>query len=229
MCGRYSVLTEDEIIEVRSIIQDLSFRLVQDDLENYESRPGDVCPTDSAPIITSSSDGIAFERAKFGFKKWDGKGVIINARSETVKDKKMFSNLLSVGRCVVPAGEYYEWKEQSDGETSKGKKKKATKKVKHFIKDKEGNLLFFAGLYRDGDDGREFVIITKNAFGDVTGIHDRMPVILKVSQLESWLSGELSPDEITAMDFDASVATCEDENSNKTLDNENVQLNLHDY
>ena len=222
MCGRYGFLTEDEIIEVRSILQDISMRLVRDDLENFEARPGEVLPTNKAPIVAMNKDGLSFENAKFGFKKWDGKGVIINARSETLTTTRTFSGLLRAGRCVVPAREYYEWKEQAVDTDAKPKAKK--KKIKHFIKDKEGNLLFFAGLYRDGEDGREFVIITKDAFGEVTDIHDRMPVILRADQLEAWFSGELSPEEITCMDFNTSVHPCEDEPVKVEPENEQLSL-----
>ena len=204
MCGRYSVLTEDEIIEVRSIIQEISLRLVRDELEDYEARPGEVRPTDKSAIIANERDGVAFESAKFGIKKWDGKGVIINARSETIKTTRTFSGLLDVGRCVVPAGEYYEWKVNAD---SGGRKKPSN--IKHFVKDSEGNLLFFAGLCRDGDDGREFVIITKAPCGEVVDLHDRMPVCLRVNQIESWLKGELTPDDIVCLEFNAFVAPCD--------------------
>ena len=204
MCGRYSVLTEDEIIEIRSIIAEISLRMVRDDMENYEARSGEVRPTDNSPIVASQRDGIAFVSARFGFKKWNGKGVIINARSETIKTTRTFSGLLDAGRCVVPAGEYYEWKTTADGSS-----KKKSEKTKHFVKDSEGNLLFFAGLYRDGDDGREFVIITKEPCGEVADLHDRMPVCLRVNQIESWLNGELAPDDIAELEFNATVAPCD--------------------
>lgn len=224
MCGRYSVLTEDEIIEVRSIIQEISLRLVRDNLENYEARPGEVRPTDIAPIISKGNDGIAFESARFGFKKWDGKGVIINARSETIKTTRTFSGLLDVGRCVVPASEYYEWKAQVGDDI--GKKPRTPKKVKHYVKDTEGNLLFFAGLYRDGDEGREFVIITKEPFGEVVALHNRMPVCLTVNQIELWLSGKLTPDDIVHLEFDSSVAPCEEENSCEAETGGSEQISL---
>ena len=208
MCGRYSCLTEDEIIEVRSIIQKIALDLVRDEIGTFYTGVAEVRPTDIAPVIIREPDGIAFENAKFGFKKWDGKGVIINARSEGLQTTRMFSKLLTIGRCVVPASEFFEWKEQADGGNTKRKTKK---KQKHFVKDKEGNILFFAGLYRDGEDGREFVIITKDATGDVADIHDRMPVVLRVDQLELWLNGTLTADDISKMDFSAYVAPCEDE------------------
>jgi putative SOS response-associated peptidase YedK len=229
ICGRYSVLTEDEIIEVRSIIQEISMRLVKDDMDSYIPPPGEIRPTDKAPVITRNDDGIAFESAKFGFKGWDGKGVIINARSETIAEKGMFNKLLSTGRCVVPAGEYYEWREQAEADSYSNKKKKSKKKkIKHFITDREGNMLFFAGLYRDGDEGREFVIITKDASGAVAEVHDRMPVILRVNQLEAWLSGGLAPEDIITMDFDSAAVApcCEGDADTDGKDESNGQLSL---
>ncbi|MCL2363101.1 MAG: SOS response-associated peptidase [Defluviitaleaceae bacterium] len=208
MCGRYSALTEEEIIEIREVIREVSLRLANDDWQL--PTPGDVYPTHNAPVITGGTNAtINLETLRWGFKKWDGKGVIINARSETLKTKSTFAPLLVAGRCVVPAGEYYEWQAQ-------GKQK-----VKHYIKDVKGNLLFMAGLYRNAPGGqpheREFVIITKQAHDNVAEIHDRMPVILRANQIEDWLCGKLSPEEISQLDFNATVTQCETSFSQMTL------------
>ena len=84
MCGRYSALTEEEIIEARSIIREVSLRLVRDEFENYEKFMAEIAPKNLAQVFTNNRNELAFEHAMFGFEKWDGKGVIINARSETV-------------------------------------------------------------------------------------------------------------------------------------------------
>ena len=201
MCGRYTVLTEDEIIEVRSIIKEISLKLARDELDGNEEIRGlpEIAPTNRSPVVTSNGSELSFEHARFGFERWDGKGVIINARSETVKEKSMFKNHIQAGRCVVPASGYYEWK-AVDGQK---------KKDKHLIKDKSGNLLFMAGLYHDGKDGREFVIITKDPVGAVVEIHDRMPVILRVNQLEPWLSGAMPIDDLASLDFECIGESCE--------------------
>jgi len=202
MCGRYTALTADEIIEIYKIFKKLSFHITRDDFAKYDEVPSEVFPTNHAPVITKNSNEIAFESVKWGFKKWDSTGVIINARCETIKNKSIFSKHLKNGRCVVPAGEFFEWEK-----LDKGKKK-------HCAKDRYGKLLFMAGLYRDFKDEneivREFVIITKEATGDMAKIHDRMPVMLRIEQIEPWLTGEILPEDIEKFEFDVSVNPCED-------------------
>jgi len=199
MCGRYSPLTEDEIIEVRAILKSISLKLATDELDGYEAPLFDVVPTNRPPIITSHENVFAFEYAQFGFEKWDGKGVIINARAETAHEKPMFKKHINEGRCVVPANGYYEWKKPNEGQK---------KKVKHLIKDKHGNLLFMAGLWRDGKNGREFVIITKKPSGEIIDIHNRMPVMLKTDQIESWLSGAMPIEVLSTLDYDCTGKPC---------------------
>ena len=210
MCGRYTVLTEDEIINIRGILQSLSLLIVKDDFTEESAAygvEGEVFPSNLAPVITMNSAGISLERMKWGFGKWNSPGVIINARSETISTKSIFSKHLLFGRCVVPAGEFFEW-----AKLGKGKKK-------HCAKDRDGNPLFMAGLCRDIKDNanlngilREFVIITKDAAGEMTKVHDRMPVILRQEQIEDWLTGEIAPEDIVKMDFDVKVVPLEDEN-----------------
>ena len=197
MCGRYTPLTEDEIVEVRDIIQSISLKLAKDELAGYETTFAEVAPTNRSPVVISDGRELTFEHAQFGFEKWDGKGVIINARCETIHEKPMFKEHINTGRCVVPASGYYEWKREGQ-----------TRKLKHLIKDRHGNLLFMAGLWRDGKTGREFVIITKDPVGEILDIHDRMPVVLKTDQIESWLSGTMPIEVLAKLDYDCTGEPC---------------------
>lgn len=204
MCGRYTVLTEDEIIEIREILKSLSLRIVKDDLDFNDENGVEVFPTNKSPVITKYGDGVAIENLKWGFHKWNSPGVIINARAETIQIKPLFSKYLESGRCVIPAGEFFEWDRSGSG------------KRKFYAKDKEGNLLFMAGLYRNIKDDttpegyiREFVIITKEATGEISRIHDRMPVILRVDQIEAWLIGKMTPEDIVNLEYDVSVLPCD--------------------
>ena len=206
MCGRYTVLTEDEIIKIREILRSISLGLVKDEVSPDSSGQREVFPSNTAPIITQERGGMAFTAVKWGFKKWDGQGVIINARAETLRDKAMFAKCLYTGRCVVPAGEFFEWE------------RLGSSKRKYYAKDKDGNLLFMAGLYRNmidpaarGSFAREFVIITKEARGEIAAIHDRMPVILRTDQIEAWLTGRLSPDELPDLEYEVTIKPCDND------------------
>ena len=186
----------------------MSWRILNDDLDKRDTYDGEVRPTNTAPVIVPHGPKtVSIENLRWGFKKWDGQGVIINARVETLHQKAMFSKLLYTGRCVVPASVYYEWE------------KVGRDKVKHLIKDKSGNLLFMAGLYRESPDGgREFVIITKDPDEEVKKIHDRMPAILRVDQIEDWFTGRLTPDDISKTSFNMDVVPCNQEYAQLSLE-----------
>jgi len=145
---------------------------------------GEVYPTYVAPVITQNG----VEAVKWGFPHWKNSGVIINARSETALDKKMFRNPLLQHRCVVPSCGFYEWK-RAGGATGA----KSTAKQKYLFRKQGGHLLFMAGIISINKDaaGQEygaFVILTTDASESVAPIHDRMPVILEPEERSLWIN-----------------------------------------
>lgn len=180
MCGRYYIDIDEK--ELKDIIDTVQNRL------NNTVKTGEIYPTNITTIITS--DGINV--AKWGFPKWDKKGVVINARSEELIDKRMFKNIVNTQRCIIPASGFFEWKENSTG-----------KKDKYYIKRPE-SALYMAGLFNTFKDKSEqlsifdiekeqqlsYVIITKAANKSMSNIHDRMPLILNKEEMRAWLQGE---------------------------------------
>jgi len=219
MCGRYTPLTENEVSAVRDIIRDISKRLLLDGLDGFDKSMKEVAPTNRVPVVANIGFNMEFIHAQFGFEKWDGKGVIINARSETVHEKPMFKRHVKNGRCVIPASGYYEWKQPEEGNKSK---------IKHLIKDKQGNLLFMAGLWREGKNGKEFVIITKDPVGEIVDIHDRMPVIIRSDQLEDWLCGAMPVEALASLNYDCVGEEVNKINPKKMNSSSNKQLTLFD-
>ena len=61
---------------------------------------------------------------------WAFSNMIINARFEEVKEKRIFTNLVEKHCCVVAIDGYYEWKENVVGSMKK------SGKVPHFIHNK---------------------------------------------------------------------------------------------
>lgn len=108
----------------------------------------------------------------------DWKATTFNARIEDAKTKPTFRGVWRHGRCLIPAGGYYEW----TGE--KGSKQP------HFISS-AGNdeNLWFAGLASRWQDELTCTIMTRAANADVRAVHHRMPVILDIEERDAWLGG----------------------------------------
>ena len=182
MCGRYTVFTEEEVIEMREIINEVNQRYINTP-EHAAMKTGEIFPTNIAPVLALEKNALEAMLMNWGFPKWQGEGVIINARSETAMEKPMFRNSLGTRRCVIPSTGFYEWKHE-------GEKKK---KDKYLIKLPGQSMLYMAGLYNTFKDklGRPYtayVILTAKANASMATLHDRMPVILAASQKEVWLS-----------------------------------------
>jgi putative SOS response-associated peptidase YedK len=110
---------------------------------------------------------------------------LFNARAETVATRASFRDAFKERRIIVPADGFYEWHKTKTGA-----------KQPHYFSRADGQPLAFAGLaerWRDKNAGpdaplvRSCTVITTSAGPDMSGIHDRMPVILDPSVFDVWL------------------------------------------
>ncbi|KAI3003810.1 hypothetical protein CBS147346_5129 [Aspergillus niger] len=111
----------------------------------------------------------------------------INCRDDSlIEDRGLWTSMKRRKRCVVVCQGFYEWLKKGPG----GKEK-----VPHFVKRKDGDLMYFAGLwdsvkYEDSDDFLyTYTIITTSSNSYLKFLHDRMPVILDPNseQMKTWL------------------------------------------
>lgn len=132
---------------------------------------------------------------------------MINARAETLSQKRAFSAPLATRRCLVPADGYYEW--QALGPGTRGGKQP------YFISGTEEAA--FAGLYEfwrdperaEGDPSRWLVtttIITRQAVPELASIHDRMPLALPPTAWDEWLDPATDAKGATALLATAPIA-----------------------
>lgn len=166
MCGRYYI--EIDNIELKSIIAAV---------ENKNTiKTGEIFPTNIAPVLSPKGELTAM---RWGFPKYNSKGVNINARSETADKKITFRRAMTEGRCLVPASWYFEWE------------KRGKQKVKYALAAPDNQPVWMAGLSEiDHKTGESlFVILTRPAWSDILFIHDRMPVILPRENHDEWLFG----------------------------------------
>jgi len=174
MCSRYEMTAKAE--EVRN-----HFRLIAPPLL---ANSNEFRPTDQAMVITGNKNGeLQAHLMGWGLEaNWDNKP-IINARAETLTQKKTFQPLLQT-RCLVPATGYFEWRKSAAG------------KLKNRIFLEDAGVFSFAGLFSSRGasrgDGEKFTIITCPPTPAIAHIHDRMPVILNHDALGPWVDPGLS-------------------------------------
>ncbi|WAA11067.1 SOS response-associated peptidase [Fervidibacillus albus] len=179
MCGRFTLTTDrDDLIETFQ----LSFFPDEYDV-SYN-----IAPTQPILAAVQGRDGRRAGFLSWGLvpfwvkdrKRWKP---LINARSETISEKRSFRHLLLRRRCVIFADSFYEWKNE-------GKKK-----IPHRIMMKDGRPFAFAGLWdrNENSDGKltTCTILTTKANETMQTIHERMPVILyELDQIDTWLNVE---------------------------------------
>ena len=144
MCGRYYIDDEDPMIA--EIIAEVEKK---NSMAREEMKAGEIFPTNIVPVVTSEEPILA----KWGFSRFDGKGQIINARSETAIEKPIFRKPLLEHRCLIPASHYFEWQ------------KTGSQKQKTALRLPGKQPLYMAGFYRREKDVPYpvFVIMTREA------------------------------------------------------------------
>lgn len=146
----------------------------------------EIFPTNLVAIVTKEANQNYIEASKWGFDNHYDSRPLINARGETVDEKKTFKGMFTHGRCIIPATAFFEWHKNPDG-----------KKTKMHIAVKDTPVFGMAGLYRaEQDENNNTIlrcaIITTSANPAMAAIHERMPVILPTAAMEVWLDNRIN-------------------------------------
>lgn len=199
MCGRYTL-----IHDLFSLKSEYAIDEVAPEVEaamgqkRYNIAPGQDCPV----IFASPTGRRSLRLLRWGLvPSWADDPKIgyklINARSETVREKPSFKPAFLNRRCIVPADSFYEWIPSPEG------------KVPMRILPNSGTYFSFAGLWErwtappgpGGSPGKTldtYSILTIDANAFMSKIHDRMPVILSKEAEAQWLDPELKDAETLA-------------------------------
>ena len=190
MCGRYHFSAE-LLDEIRDLTEQKDWKLELGVLDR------DIHPGDTAPVITAAGDqggSLRACRQKWGYPGPGGKGLVFNARSESVFEKRMFRDSVSKRRAVIPVSWFYEW--------NKNKEK--------FTFTKEGSrILFLAGFYGRYEDGEHFVILTTQANASMAPVHSRMPLVLEREQVREWILDSKKTKELLGQEPPRLARDCE--------------------
>lgn len=180
MCGRFYI--DDETMH--------EIEKIAGKIDRKNAKIGDVHPSELALVLRADHDSVVADVLKWGYASARNRTLIFNARTETVRERPMFRCDFETRRCLVPACKFYEWKDI-------GVKKK---EKYEFFAPKE--VLYLAGIYHKDPEGDRFTILTREAEGCMTGVHSRMPLILRRENMEEWLFSETEAKEMLDRHFE---------------------------
>lgn len=144
----------------------------------------DAFPRSLVPVIIASpEETLVIRMLTWGFSVPGRTNVIFNTRIETAADLPLWQEAIATRRCLVPARSFFERHRTEHGiSPTTGK---AVKQLERFDAP-EGDLLFLAGIWQ----GAKFSVITTAPNASVAPVHDRMPLVVRASEVRTWLFGD---------------------------------------
>jgi putative SOS response-associated peptidase YedK len=176
MCGRFSQLSK--------LKNELNFMF---DISEFKAfhESFNISPTQTASVVRMNDNRVIVDELKWGLIPSGSKSeaignLLINARNETITEKRSFKDSVEHKRCVVPMSGYYEWV------------KNEYQKQPYYFKPENESLFLAAGLWsswtnKDNKIIDTFSIITVPATISVKEYHHRQPVLLKKEESIQWL------------------------------------------
>ncbi len=165
MCARYFI--NDDLYETIEEYSKVSESLIR--------RTGDIRPSEKAPVLCAEKEDVIAESFTWGYPGIDGKGLLINARAESVEEKPVFSEGIRNGRILIPVSGFYEWDRD---------------KNRVSFRLSEEKIFFLAGISALFSGERRFTILTTGANASVKNVHDRMPLMIPKDRISDWFFSE---------------------------------------
>lgn len=168
--------------------------------EDVEIEPRwNIAPSTSIPVVTRREQADRLDWMHWGLvPRWaDSPAVgakMINARAETLAERRSFSPLLASHRCLIPADGFYEWQSRP-----------GAPKQPWYFHLPSGEVFSLAGLWTTWDPGdgveplESVTIITTEPNAQVAPVHKRMPVILPSDGEATWLDSATPVEEALAL------------------------------
>lgn len=194
MCGRYTLFTPQPTLEER----------FDADAESPLEPRYNCAPSQRLPVVTNEAPD-TIQTLKWGLvPSWADDETIgnslINARAETVREKRIFADAYEQRRCLVLADGFYEWVKQGE------------RKQPYRVAFTDDRPFAMAGLWErwtppqtqsglddfgagatpsaDPDPVETFTVVTTEPNDLVSSLHHRMAVVLDESEEETWLTGD---------------------------------------
>ena len=167
MCGRYYLEISKENMSFVNNIDTFEYKT------NYNISPQSIVPA----IINNELVNTIWGYFPGWLKEQDNPRPLFNSRYESLLEKKTFTSAFRNSRCLIPLSGWYEWRTENKS------------RQPYFFYNKNNIQILTAGLFWKRSNGDiETSIITREAVPPLDTIHNRSPLILNTSQIQSWLS-----------------------------------------
>lgn len=174
MPGRLSIY-DDKIFKTDAT------EFIKNDLIGNINPRYNIAPTIPIPTLLNNGN---YLYTHFGYlPSWakDKKSMNINARNESIYEKKTFRDSFKNKRCIIPINGFYEWEVEDKIKTP------------YFVKDIKNDYFTIAGIWDEWFDLElnmkivTVALITCDANEKLGKIHHRMPIILEKKDFSTWL------------------------------------------
>ena len=144
-----------------------------------------ICPAENISVLVSNLGKRKLGQMRWGFVPHWYKSVadgplLFNARAETLAEKPAYRDACIERRCLIPADGFYEWKKQV-----------GSKSKPFYVRRLDRQQMSFAGIWQFSGDREDrtptCTIITVPASKQISGIHNRMPLLIDPSDWAVWL------------------------------------------
>jgi putative SOS response-associated peptidase YedK len=184
VCGRLS-LTSSGHREAAQLIAGLVPRFEPATLATWlaraDYRPSyNVGPGRDHWVVRARAGRPILVRAHWGLVRPAPRGLIINARAETLRERPMFRSAFDEGRCLVVADGFFEWD------------RRGAHPQPWWFRDAAHRGLLFAAVMTEAHEAEArdaFAIVTVPANEQIAAFHGRMPAIIDTAVHEQWLFG----------------------------------------
>lgn len=171
MCGRYFYDPKTgEIDEIWKIVKEVAKK------QQKKVATGEVYPSNYVATIGANKEQkVVPGITKWGFEGWKKGQLMINARAETVEEKRSFAKPFLEMCCVFPMNGFYEWDKEKN----------------MYLFTNHDAVLYVAGFFRIHQKAEGFetesIIITTEPNQAVAAVHDRMPLLIPKENVRDWI------------------------------------------
>lgn len=180
MCGRFAVLTYEEVAVVAEAVEK---RLGLATLSGCDAPRPHAFPGSTVSLLAPDDAGsIGIAQATWGFETAWSKRLVFNTRVESALDgTALWRDAIQTGRCIIPVASFFE---PHASETVPSPRTGRAMKRPYEFTDPTGAPLLLAGLV--ADDRCSIVTCEPNKW--VAPVHNRMPLVMRFQEVATWFS-----------------------------------------